>query len=232
MRTRDAERPHCGLSAGWWPSVRRAQGAQGAQPARKSLAPVGARSRLAAGLCLVSLGLSIGVSVSSAETESESQLRGSIEFVGRNLLGKAKGVFHSWRLVDVKIDRADLSRSFVVVEVDIASIDTGIGMRDKDLRGEDFFDVEKFPTATIRVHSVEREGEDGAPRYTASFDVRIRDIEKTLRGSFEIEEENPLEIEGSLTITRVDFGVGKPHSRWNPMSIREDVPIEFEVTLE
>lgn len=44
-------------------------------------------------------------------------------------------------------DKADLSTLRMEINIDPASVDTGLAVRDKDLRGADFFDVEKFPTA-------------------------------------------------------------------------------------
>lgn len=46
-------------------------------------------------------------------------------------------------------DEADPSKNRVEVEIDVASIDTNHAERDKHLRSEDFFDVEKFPKATF-----------------------------------------------------------------------------------
>jgi polyisoprenoid-binding protein YceI len=101
------------------------------------------------------------------------------------------------------------------------------------LRHEDFFEVEKYPTATVRVHAARRDGENelGEPRYRAKFEIQIRDVTKTVEGEFEITSGPPRHVQGRLNINRVEFGVGKRHSGWNPMSIRERIPIEFETDL-
>lgn len=156
---------------------------------------------------------------------------GSIEFVGRNSVAAANGHFGEWRLAEVSIDRASLGTSFAVVEIDVASVDTGVGMRDDHLRTGDFFEVEKFPTATVRVHDVRRNGEseDGHPSYDALFDIRIRDVERSLQGSFELVDDS--RVEGSLTLDRTEFGVGKPRKRWNPFSIHDEVEVRFSAPL-
>lgn len=52
----------------------------------------------------------------------------------------------------------DLSSIKADVSIDVTRLDTGHEGRDKDLRGPDFFDVERFPTATFRSTRVEAAG--------------------------------------------------------------------------
>lgn len=152
---------------------------------------------------------------------------GEIRFIGKNALAKAKGTFHDWKVVEVEIDPQDLSAGHVVVEVDVASVDTDNKRRDDHLRTADFFEVERWPTARVRVHSAKPiEGD----RYTAQFDLEIRDQRKTVEGVFEITGRAPLQVRGELTIDRMDFGVGEPKT-WNPLSITQEIPIRFEATL-
>jgi polyisoprenoid-binding protein YceI len=187
----------------------------------------------AALVLLAALLLSGGQSLAEKEEAAEPLSPGSITFVGRNMIGKAKGTFHEWRLTRANIDRENPAVGEVEIEIDIASIDTGIGRRDNHLRSDDFFDIEKFPKATVRVHDAVRKGksERGLPLYGAQFTVRIRDVEKTLEGEFELTSEDPPTVEGGLELNRMDFGVGSKHSGWNPMSVKENIPVRFFATL-
>ena len=45
------------------------------------------------------------------------------------------------------------------VTIKASSVDTGVDMRDKDLKSANFFDVEKFPEITFKSKSVKRTGE-------------------------------------------------------------------------
>lgn len=47
-----------------------------------------------------------------------------------------------------------MSRSSVQATIPVKTIDTGVSMRDHDLRGADFFNVAKFPTMTFKSTSV------------------------------------------------------------------------------
>lgn len=152
---------------------------------------------------------------------------GRITFVGKNMLVTANGVFHEWKLVESQLALDAVEGGHVVIEIDLASLDTGIKRRDNHLRSADFFEVERWPKARVRVHSASQvEGS----RYRAKFDIEIRDITKTIAGEFEIVSRTPLAVRGSLLIDRTDFGVGKPES-WNPLSVTNEIAISFEAVL-
>ncbi|OGU27305.1 MAG: hypothetical protein A3K13_10960, partial [Gemmatimonadetes bacterium RIFCSPLOWO2_12_FULL_68_9] len=69
----------------------------------------------------------------------------------------ADGRFH--RLGgEIVVDPKDLSTAKVTLSIEVASIDTGIGLRDNHLRSEDFFDVKRFPTITFESARVEAAG--------------------------------------------------------------------------
>lgn len=169
----------------------------------------------------------------SPESAESAATEGRIGFVGRNVFGKAPGVFHVWRVVRASVDFENSAAVEVVVEVELASVDTGSEGRDDHLRTADFFDVERFPRATVRGHSLRslEPGPAGRPRYATSFDVDLHGIRKTLPGEFEIVQSDPLVVEGGFTLMRTDFGIGKPPSRWNPTSIDDVVPVTFRLAL-
>ena len=52
--------------------------------------------------------------------------------------------------------------AFGRVDIDAASLTTGIGKRDDHLRSEDFFAVERFPTISVVVTAVQSNGGGGA----------------------------------------------------------------------
>lgn len=164
---------------------------------------------------------------------------GTIEFVGKNLIANAQGTFHRWRVVESAIDfknasdTAALESGYVVVEVDLSSIDTQNESRDEHLRTADFFDVEQYPIATARGYGLKAIGqsEAGLPRYSISFDLDLHGVRKTVEGEVELTSREPLVVEGDLELNRVDFKIGSPASRWNPMSIKEIIPVHFRVEL-
>ena len=56
----------------------------------------------------------------------------------------------------VELDPSDISKSSLNVTIDAASVDTRVEARDKDLRSDHFFDVEKYPTITFKSTKVEQ----------------------------------------------------------------------------
>jgi polyisoprenoid-binding protein YceI len=75
------------------------------------------------------------------------------------VISKVRGKFTKWNAV-VSLDSADLARSKVEVEIDAASIETGVADRDTHLRSPDFFDVAKYPTLRYASRRVEAASQD------------------------------------------------------------------------
>lgn len=155
---------------------------------------------------------------------------GYIRFVGENMIATANGEFEKWKITEAKVDPGDPSAGVVEIEIDVASLDTDNQKRDDHLRDPDFFEVAKYPKATVRVHSARKvSGTDDT--YSATFDVTIRDVKKSIDGTFVVVSDQPPLVQGELTLNRNDFGVGEPHSSLNPMSIGDEIPISFQARL-
>ena len=59
-------------------------------------------------------------------------------------------------------DESNSSYSKINVEIDVASLDSNHAKRDKHLRGDEFLDVKKYPTATFTSSSFEELGDNKA----------------------------------------------------------------------
>ena len=158
---------------------------------------------------------------------------GTLEFIGKNAIMKAKGTFHEWRVVERSVDMDAIGDAFVVVEVQLASVDTGTERRDDHLRDPDFFEVDTYPVAMVRVHSprpIEEETSE-QPRFAVRFDVNLHGVDKTLDGEIVLVDTDPLVFEGSLTIDRMEFGVGPKPGFWHPLVPKAEIPVSFHVEL-
>src|SRR5882757_10136317 len=58
----------------------------------------------------------------------------------------------------VVLDDKDVSKSTVDVTIDVSTVDTREPNRDKDLRSDNFFDVEHYPAMTFKSKKVEQAG--------------------------------------------------------------------------
>ena len=181
--------------------------------------------------CVLLSALSATVAAENSETSPAPP--GTLNFVGKNLLMKAKGTFHDWRVVESSVDMDAIEDAFVVVEVSLASVDTGIERRDEHLRTPDFFEIETYPVAIVRIHSPRPSADevDELPRFTVQFDVDLHGVTKTLEGEILLIDRDPLVFEGNVTIDRTEFGVGPKPNRWNPTSPRAEIPVHFKVEL-
>ncbi len=153
---------------------------------------------------------------------------GTITFVAQNKVATADGIFHKWRIVEAIVDEANPSASRIVLEIDLKSIDTGNTKRDNHLRDPDFFDVEKYPTASVVIDNVRYEGGDV---FDADVALDLHGKQKTMPIRFRIEDREERKITAAFTLNRMDFEVGSPYSMINPFSIEEDIPMKVTALI-
>ncbi len=182
-------------------------------------------------LAVVTLLLLSSVGCVNAPPATRHARQDAIRFESRSGVAKANGIFHDWRVVDARIDPADLPGSHVVIEIDVASLDTGFPRRDAHLQAAEFFDVAQWPKARVRVSGASPVDE-AATSYDARFVVAVRDREATVSGTFRLVAERPRVVEGEVLLDRAALGVGEPDQWWNPMSPRDEVPVRFRLTLD
>ncbi len=94
-----------------------------------------------------------------------------VGFVGRHfMLTKVRGRFTG---VDATVTiAADPTASVVEATIDMASVASGDQARDDHLRSPDFFDVERWPTATFHSTEITWDGRRG----TLTGDLTIKDV--------------------------------------------------------
>lgn len=176
-------------------------------------------------VALVSL---FGVIPTSLEAAEDSKTPGLIKFVAKNTVATANGTFHKWQFIQTDFDLDNLGDSIVVLEVDVASIDTKNKKRDNHLRTKDFFDVTKYPKATLKIFNITK----SSAGYKATLEWTMHGITKSYDNfAFKVPSKGPLKVSGTFKINRMDFKIGKKYTKLNPMSIKEDIPITFDATL-
>jgi polyisoprenoid-binding protein YceI len=114
----------------------------------------------------------------------------------------------------LRMGEGDPARSSVTVEIDAASLETGEGRRDTNLRSADFLDVERYPLLTFISTLVEPAGPD---RLLVRGDLTIRSttrpvvLDTRLKGRGRTPEGlDVVAFTAQTQINRQDFGV-----RWN-----------------
>jgi polyisoprenoid-binding protein YceI len=135
----------------------------------------------------------------------------TFEFSVRHLgIASVKGTFHRLQGT-AEVDEQDLSRSSGRVEIDVASIDTRDERRDAHLRSADFFDVDRFPTATFQTTRVVHLSGD---RFQVEGELTLHGVTRPVTLSAELSEfivdpwgsrRAALIVDGE--INRTDFGL-------------------------
>jgi polyisoprenoid-binding protein YceI len=161
----------------------------------------------------------------------------SFQFKVRHMtVSNVKGDFNRARGV-VTIDDNDVKNLKVEVTIDPASVNTDHAKRDDHLRGEDFFNVAKYPTITFVSNKVTQVD---ANRLKVIGDLTIRGITKEI--TVDVEGPTP-EVKdpggnmrrgatGTAKINRKDFGIV-----WNKvldnggLVVGDEVNIAIEVEL-
>jgi len=157
-----------------------------------------------------------------------------VEFSAKHMMvTTVKGHFQSVRGTII-VDEADLSRSSVEVEIDAASLVTGVEYRDNHLKSADFLEVEKYPLITFKSTRVEPKGNDHA-KIVGDLTIHgvtretVLDAELTGRGKSPMGHEIAA-FDARTAINRKDFGL-----TWNMaletggVLVSETIKIEISV---
>src|SRR6266436_2781796 len=106
-------------------------------------------------------GLAAALSLPAAAANSNWQIdsaHSSAQFSVRHMaISTVRGGF-SKVTGTVVLDDKDVSKSTVDVTIDVSTVDTREPNRDKDLRSDNFFDVEHYPAMTFKSKKVEQNG--------------------------------------------------------------------------
>jgi polyisoprenoid-binding protein YceI len=123
----------------------------------------------------------------------------------------------------------DLSKSKVSASIDVSTLDSGIGMRDDDLKSSNFFDVAKYPAMTFQSTKIVKTG-DATAKMTGSLTLHGVTQEVTFDVKFVAPPANQAgtrrNVQATATISRKLFGVSA-----DEMAIGDNVSVTLDVEL-
>lgn len=161
-----------------------------------------------------------------AETWNLDAGHSKLRFTAEARFLSADGMF---RKFEVKADVNDqaLEKSQIEVTIDTTSIDTNSERRDTHLKSPDFFDVAKFPTATVKINGIRKISDQ---EFEADADVTIHGVTKQMKlpARVLLFEGGRLRFRGTIPLNRMDFGI-KYNSTMN--KIDDIVSVTYELNL-
>jgi polyisoprenoid-binding protein YceI len=184
--------------------------------------------------------LAATLSLPAAATTTTWQIdpnHSSAQFAVRHLgLSTVRGAFTKVNGT-IQFDDKDITKSSVDVTIDAASVDTRVEGRDKDLRSDHFFEVEKYPTLTFKSTKVEQV-EVGKLKVTGDLTIHgvtkqvVLDVEGPTAAVKDPWGNQRAAASATTKINRQDFGV-----KWNAKMdnggwvVGDDVAITIDVEM-
>lgn len=162
----------------------------------------------------------IAVSISSSSQritfrDEGSKISFTIRNFGLNVEGTFKGLSGQFIL-----NRDTIEKSYFKATVSSKTINTGVSLRDKHLRGENYFDSNKF--AVIKIESNKITRSNGNWRAVAT--LTIKDMSETVNIPFTLEEYGRTYLfKGTFSINRRHFDIGG-----NSLTLSDIVEVRLE----
>jgi polyisoprenoid-binding protein YceI len=110
---------------------------------------------------------------------------------------------------EILFSPADLSACKFNVTVDPSTIDTDNESRDRHLKGEEYFEVEKYPTITIISAKIDKTNKTESGYYFFTGSIIMHGVTKPVTFPFHVDiSSDGYLFTGDFEINRLDFGVG------------------------
>lgn len=147
--------------------------------------------------------------------------KSSVEFKIKNAGIGVDGSFTSFETI-IDYNEAAAAPSSIKATIAVESISTGIEARDKHLRKDDFFDVEKYPKITFESTKIYKVSNG----FTAEGKLAIKGVTKDITIPFTYAGTAAGGVfEGAVTLNRLDYGVGG-----KSMTMGDNVDVKLKVT--
>ena len=166
-----------------------------------------------------------------AETWQIDPAHSAVQFSVRHMgISTVRGQFQKVTGT-IHYDAKDVSKTSLEATIDTTSIDTRVEMRDNDLRGPNFFDVQKYPTLTFKSKKAESSG-DSKLKITGDLTMHgvtkevVLDVEGPTAAVKDPKGNLHIGASAATKVNRKDFGVNGASAM-----VGDDVSITLDVEL-
>ena len=137
-------------------------------------------------------------SVTPTESSIRFSVKSSVAIVGK---------FDTWRAT-LRFGSPKVTSGVLSIDIDAATVDTGSGMKNKKLKGKDFFYVEQYPKISFRSTKVVQ---TSPTTFDVDGDFSIRGVtrQEKLKLTIPAKQAGEDEIQGVLVFNRKEYGMNK-----------------------
>lgn len=114
----------------------------------------------------------------------------------------ASGIFKTLK-GDISFDEKNLAASKFNVSIDVASINTGNGLKNTHAKGDKWLDAKKFPVIKFTSKEITKAGNG----YNAKGELEMHGVKKDINIPFTFAKNT---FAGNFEVNRNDFGIGTP----------------------
>jgi polyisoprenoid-binding protein YceI len=161
---------------------------------------------LSAGIILFFAAVSLPAPQQEEQTRTVVKTDSRIEFHASATFEKVTGVFHSWE-ADLKMPPDDFAKAFLNLEMDSESVTTGSGLRDKETKGKNFFDVKEYPKVTFASKSITANSDPSKFHMDAELTLRGMTKPVSVVVTLHPQPNGHQWVDGDFSFNRRDFGM-------------------------
>lgn len=178
---------------------------------------------------LIAIGCSLVLQSFSIEKEDTKIKSSTVTWVGSKVTGSHEGT------VDLKSgslefdNKALTGGEFVIDMSSIICTDLsgkGKASIERHLKSDDFFSVEEFPTANLKIVNVKKKGLDN---YLVSANITIKDVTQVIEFETTVKGET---AQAKLIIDRTEFGIIYKSGNFFEELADKAIYDEFEITIK
>ena len=151
---------------------------------------------------------------------------GRVRFSIRNAGMKVEGQFSGLEAV-VEFQESQAEKASIEGSVEVSGIQTGIGLRDRHLRGKDYFDAAAHPQIRMKLQKLEKSGNQFSGLFQLSMKGKTKEVRLPVQ--FIKKSQSACSLQTNFTLNRLDFGIGS--SSWT-LGDEVSVLVSFELKAE
>jgi len=137
----------------------------------------------------------------------------------------------------VTLDEKNPAADTVEATIDCTTINTGEAKRDSDLKGEEFFDVKKYPMMKFKSKRVETAG-PGKLKVTGDLTINaitrqvVLDLDGPTPPIKDTQNRIKVGVQGTTKVSRKEFGIlYNPVMETGGVAVSDEVSIELDIEL-